>query len=405
MRQKGTTKGAGYIQGEEKTRQKAHTVEEHIRQAVAMVRLEVKRSKRQLDATDTQCVEMVLAQINQDKCTCSDEKYNLEWYEKVTREVIWNYINDVEAERIISRLKSGDQQFAIEFFYGTNPNRCNISRFRSKIIAQIKQTHHVEVSVKEFGNIVYKHLWSYGTWSVLDSYAKKSSFFSWLEQVSRHEVMSELKEMNLIQPNRERTIGNTRLLGKSVEPEVWDCILSDVMPDGLYKDLLVAMYVDRKQEDVIAQTFEMEAETLRKYLEEAKRVLKDKLIRGDGCYEELLLRDKSSPRIEVSNEFVRDFVNWQKENEAVSSFGDIFGTNLSQKEVDEKVIDFLYHFSDQLQWTDADKMIWQLRYIENVAPVELAAQLGKTRAWLDVRYSHLQSKFKRAIQTWWQKHT
>ena len=172
---KGATTGNGV-----KTPGIRQVVKDFIMGLLVVVRMEIEDRKKSLDVTDEQLAEMVLARIEEDKLTFSDEKEERKYYGVVTREVVWNYANATEAERIITRLKSGDQLFAQKFFYGKNNNECNISRFRSKIIAQIKQTYHYEVSVEEFGNIVYTHLWDNGTWSVLDNYAKKSSFFCWL---------------------------------------------------------------------------------------------------------------------------------------------------------------------------------------------------------------------------------
>lgn len=315
--------------------------------------------------------------------------------------MVWNYANATEAERIINRLKSGDQLFAQKFFYGKNNNECNISRFRSKIIAQIKQTYHYEVSVEEFGNIVYTHLWDNGTWSVLDNYAKKSSFFCWLEQVSRHEVMRVLEDMKVINVSRERTSGNTRLLGTSISPDVWELIITDLMPEGMYKNLLMASYVERKNEKKMAKDFKLEAESLRSEIKKAEMALKDKLIRGDSYYEELVLRDKTPRNVEVSEEFIKEFVKWQEGKSDASPLADVFGVNLEKEEINDKVVDFLYRFSEKLQWSDEDKLIWRLRFIENTAPVEVAERCGRARAWLDTRYSRLNKKFNAAIREWW----
>ena len=315
--------------------------------------------------------------------------------------MVWNYANATEAERIINRLKFGDQLFAQKFFYGKNNNECNISRFRSKIIAQIKQTYHYEVSVEEFGNIVYTHLWDNGTWSVLDNYAKKSSFFCWLEQVSRHEVMRVLEDMKVINVSRERTSGNTRLLGTSISPDVWELIITDLMPEGMYKNLLMASYVERKNEKKMAKDFKLEAESLRSEIKKAEMALKDKLIRGDSYYEELVLRDKTPRNVEVSEEFIKEFVKWQEGKSDASPLADVFGINLDKEEINDKVVDFLYRFSEKLQWSDEDKLIWRLRFIENTAPVEVAERCGRARAWLDTRYSRLNKKFNAAIREWW----
>ena len=376
-------------------------VKDFIMGLLVVVRMEIEDRKKSLDVTDEQLAEMVLARIEEDKLTFSDEKEERKYYGVVTRKVVWNYANATEAERIINRLKSGDQLFAQKFFYGKNNNECNISRFRSKIIAQIKQTYHYEVSVEEFGNIVYTHLWDNGTWSVLDNYAKKSSFFCWLEQVSRHEVMRVLEDMKVINVSRERTSGNTRLLGTSISPDVWELIITDLMPEGMYKNLLMASYVERKNEKKMAKDFKLEAESLRSEIKKAEMALKDKLIRGDSYYEELVLRDKTPRNVEVSEEFIKEFVKWQEGKSDASPLADVFGINLDKEEINDKVVDFLYRFSEKLQWSDEDKLIWRLRFIENTAPVEVAERCGRARAWLDTRYSRLNKKFNTAIREWW----
>lgn len=376
-------------------------VKEFIMGLLVVVRIEIEDRKKSLDVTDEQLAEMVLTRIEEEKLTFSDEKEERKYYGVVTRKVVWNYANATEAERIINRLKSGDQLFAQKFFYGKNNNECNISRFRSKIIAQIKQTYHYEVSVEEFGNIVYTHLWDNGTWSVLDNYAKKSSFFCWLEKVSRHEVMRVLEDMKVINVSRERTSGNTRLLGTSISPDVWELIITDLMPEGMYKNLLMASYVERKNEKKMAKDFKLEAESLRSEIKKAEMALKDKLIRGDSYYEELVLRDKTPRNVELSEEFIKEFVKWQEGKSDASPLADVFGINFDKEEINDKVVDFLYRFSEKLQWSDEDKLIWRLRFIENTAPVEVAERCGRARAWLDTRYSRLNKKFNAAIREWW----
>lgn len=378
-------------------------VKDLILNLLVVVRMEVEGRKKSLDVTDEQLAEMVLVRIEEDKLTFSDDKEERQYYGAVTREVVWNYANATEAEHIISRLKSGDELFAQKFFYGTNTNGCNISRFRSKIIAQIKQTYHYEVSVEEFGNIVYTHLWDDGTWSVLDSYGKKSSFFCWLEQVSRHEVMKVLEDMGVIKVVRDRTPGNTRLLGASVSPDIWDLVIAELMPEGLYKDLLVASYVECMKEEQLVEQFQMEASALRTAIKKAEMKLKDRLICGDSCYEKLVLRDKSTRHIEVSKEFVQEFMKWQEERCDESPLADIFGVDQNREAIHAKVVDFLYRFPDRLKWSDDDKLLWRLRFIENIASLEVAERFGKTRVWLDIRFSRLNKKFNAAIRKWWEE--
>lgn len=376
-----------------------------IKNMLVIVRQEIMERKKTLDMADGQLLESVLTQIKEDNLSFSNEEECLKYCYGIVRKIVWTYVNERESDQIISRLKSGDRLFAQKFFYGTNNNECNISRFRSKIIAQIKQTYHVDVSIEEFGNIVYTHLWANGTWSVLDNYAQKGSFFCWLERVCRHEVMKVLEDMNVINVSRERTTGNTRLLGSSISPDVWYLIISDLMPDGLSKELLIAVYVDHMKEKAMIKEFHMEAEELRDKIKSAELILKDKLIRSANSYEEFVLRDKSLRNIEVSEDYVKDFVKWLDEKNDISPLADVFGVNLSSEELSDKVVKFLYDFSEKLQWSDEDRMIWQLRFIENVPPVEVAERCGRARSWLDTRYSRLNQRFTAAIRKWWKNNS
>lgn len=325
--------------------------------------------------------------------------------DEVTPDGVLNNEYSEEAERIISRLKSGDKLFAKKFFYGTNNKGCNISRLRSKIISRIKQTYHYNLGVEEFGDIVYAYLWDNGTWSVLDKYSKKSSFFCWLDTVSCHEVMKYLEYMKYINVSRERTSGNTRLLGTSVSPGVWDYIISDIMPNGKNKDMLKALLVDGKNEKDMAKDFNMDCAEIRESLKKAENDLKDKLVRSGNYYEGIVLKDKSPRNIEVSEDFVKDFVKWQEEKVNVSPLADVLGVSLSKEELHDKVVEFLYDFSGKMEWSDMDRLVWRLRFIENVPPVEVAERLGKARPWVDTRYSQLNVKFKKVVREWWKKNS
>ena len=213
--------------------------------------------------------------------------------------------------------------------------------------------------------------------------------------------MRVLEDMKVINVSRERTSGNTRLLGTSISPDVWELIITDLMPEGMYKNLLMASYVERKNEKKMAKDFKLEAESLRSEIKKAEMALKDKLIRGDSYYEELVLRDKTPRNVEVSDEFIKEFVKWQEGKSDASPLADVFGVNLDKEEINDKVVDFLYRFSEKLQWSDEDKLIWRLRFIENTTPVEVAERCGRARAWLDTRYSRLNKKFNAAIREWW----
>lgn len=379
------------------------TTKETIFGQVEVVRLEIESKQKRLSACDEELVQKILDKVVADNREFATEKEQLRYLSALTRELVWQEANTEESDEIISRLKSNDQLFAQKFFYGTNPYGCNISRFRSKILSNIKQTYKVDVPIEEFGDILYTFLWNNGTWSVLDKYSRKSSFFCWLAEVAQHELIRYLEEMKIINVNRERTAGNTRLLGMSVAPEMWEYIINDMMPNGLYKDVLYATLVERKDEKIMVKKFGLDTEDLHKMQKKAEADLKDRLIRSDSNYEELVLRDKSSHNVEVSEEFTKEFFQWQEWKNETNPLADVLGVDLDKKELQEKVVEFLYAIPKKLKWTEEERIVWTLRFIEDTAPAEVAERVGRKRSWVDTKYSRLNVRFNKAIKEWWIK--
>ena len=370
---------------------------------VEVVRLEIESKKKTLSIGDEELVQKIMSKISEANKEFATEKEELRYWGIVTREVAWYEANTEESEEIINRLKSGDQLFAQKFFYSTNTNGCNISRFRSKILANIKQTYKIEVSVEEFGDILYTFLWNEGTWSILDKYSRKSSFFCWLSEVAQHELIRYLEDMKLINVTRERTAGNTRLLGLSIAPEMWEYILNDTMPNGLYKDVLFSTLVKRNTEEKMMKSFCLKKEDLHRLQKKAEADLKGRLIRSDRGYEELVLRDKTPRVIEVSEEFAKDFCVWQEGKSNANPLADVLGGDLNHEDLQKKVVDFLYTIPQKLKWTEEERIVWTLRFIEDTAPIEVAERIGRKRSWVDTKYSRLNARFNKAVKDWWSK--
>ena len=377
------------------------TAKQTILGLVEVVRLEIESKKKTLTIGDEELVQKIMSKVSEANKEFTTEKEELRYWGIVTREVAWYEANTEESEEIINRLKSGDQLFAQKFFYSTNTNGCNISRFRSKILANIKQTYKIEVSVEEFGDILYTFLWNEGTWSILDKYSRKSSFFCWLSEVAQHELIRYLEDMKLINVTRERTAGNTRLLGLSIAPEMWEYILNDTMPNGLYKDVLFSTLVERNTEEKMMKSFCLKIEDLHRLQKKAEADLKDRLIRSDRGYEELVLRDKTPRVIEVSEEFTKDFCVWQEGKSNANPLADVLGVDLNHEDLQKKVVDFLYTIPQKLKWTEEERIVWTLRFIEDTAPVEVAERIGRKRSWVDTKYSRLNVRFNKAVKEWW----
>ena len=379
------------------------TAKQTILGLVEVVRLEIESKKKTLSIGDEELVQKIMSKVSEANKEFATEKEELRYWGIVTREVAWYEANTEESEEIINRLKSGDQLFAQKFFYSTNTNGCNISRFRSKILANIKQTYKIEVSVEEFGDILYTFLWNEGTWSILDKYSRKSSFFCWLSEVAQHELIRYLEDMKLINVTRERTAGNTRLLGLSIAPEMWEYILNDTMPNGLYKDVLFSTMVERNTEEKMMKSFCLKIEDLHRLQKKAEADLKDRLIRSDRGYEELVLRDKTPRVIEVSEEFAKDFCVWQEGKSNANPLADVLGVDLNHEDLQKKVVDFLYTIPQKLKWTEEERIVWTLRFIEDTAPIEVAERIGRKRSWVDTKYSRLNARFNKAVKDWWSK--
>ena len=379
------------------------TAKQTILGLVEVVRLEIESKKKTLSIGDEELVQKIMSKVSEANKEFATEKEELRYWGIVTREVAWYEANTEESEEIINRLKSGDQLFAQKFFYSTNTNGCNISRFRSKILANIKQTYKIEVSVEEFGDILYTFLWNEGTWSILDKYSRKSSFFCWLSEVAQHELIRYLEDMKLINVTRERTAGNTRLLGLSIAPEMWEYILNDTMSNGLYKDILFSTLVERNTEEKMMKSFCLKKEDLHRLQKKAEADLKDRLIRSDRGYEELVLRDKTPRVIEVSEEFTKDFCVWQEGKSNANPLADVLGVDLNHEDLQKKVVDFLYTIPQKLKWTEEERIVWTLRFIEDTAPIEVAERIGRKRSWVDTKYSRLNARFNKAVKDWWSK--
>lgn len=405
MRQKGILTCAGNADKTVGNAGTEDTWEDDIRSMVAVVRLETEEHHKPSVHDDSELTALIQKRIGEHRHDFSSNGERRRYFGKIVREVVWEHANRAEADIIIERLKAGDRLFTQQFFYGTSRHECNISRLRSRTAAYIRQQYQVDISVEEFGNIVYAHLWDNGTWSPLDSYAGKSSFFSWLEKVARHEVMKVLEEMKIISVHRERTAGNTRLLGVSVPDEAWRLIITELMPPGLSHDLLLASFVEHKDETAMAKEHAMDTESLREAMAKAKACLKDRLISHGGYFEELVLRDKNGQNIEVPASAARDLARQQEDRSDTSPLADMLGVNLEPGELEDKVIEFLYGFSEQLPWSEEDRILWQMRFIEGTSPVEIAERFGRPRSWIDNRYSRLNKRFNTAIRTWWERNS
>lgn len=305
-----------------------------------------------------------------------------------------------DAVRIIENIKN-DEAFAYRFLYGTSliPGK-SIARLRSRIINQVRMSYGVVVDPADFNTVLYEHLYSEGTWKVLNSYYYRSTFFQWLGTVASHCIMAYLEENGYIRISRTRTPGNTLLMLKKMTPEYCHIVIDNMVKIGPMRDMLLAVYVDRLEQEAIQERFCMDEEMYKLTLRASEKTLKTALLNTEHPYDDVLV-DKGARKIMLSSDFLTIIGQTYAYSED-SPLREVLGVTPDDAEFESKVIDFLYNFTNNLGWSDEDKYVWQSRYIKNMKPEEVAENLPKrSRPWVDTRFSRLNRLFKEAIRKWW----
>ena len=310
-----------------------------------------------------------------------------------------NYRSD--AAHIVNNIMT-DETFAYQFFYGTSlkPGE-SIARLRYRIIGQIRRSYNVEVSHPDFATILYEHLYADGDWKILRSYDYRSTFYQWLGTVASHCIMAYLEENGYIKISRVRTPGNTRLVLKKMTPEYCQIVIDDMVKIGPMRDMLLAVYVDRLEPSAIQKRFNIDEEMYKLTLRASEKTLKTALLKTENSYDDILV-DKRTRKIMVSSDFLTIIGKTNAAYNEDSPLREVLGVTPDDAEFETKVIDFLYNFTNNLDWSDEDRYVWQSRYIKNMKPNDVAENLpGRSRPWVDTRYSRLNRQFKEAIREWW----
>lgn len=308
-----------------------------------------------------------------------------------------------DAVRIVENIKN-DEAFASNFLYGTSlvPGK-SIARLRSRIINQVRMSYGVVVDPLDFNTILYEHLHSEGSWKVLNSYNYRSTFFQWLGTVASHCIMAYLEENGYIKISRARTPSNTRLVLKKMTPDYCHIVIEDMVKIGPMRDMLLAVYVDRLDQETIQKRFGMDEEMYKLTLRASEKTLKTALLNTEHPYDDILV-DKGARKIMLSSDFLTTIGQINAAYSEDSPLREVLGVSPDDAEFESKVIDFLYNFTNNLDWSDEDKYVWQSRYIKNIKPDDVAANLPKrSRPWVDTRFSRLNRLFKEAIREWWAK--
>ena len=306
-----------------------------------------------------------------------------------------------EAARIIYNIKT-DEKFAFNFLYGSSREHGkSIARLRSRILYEIWTSYKVDVNPKDFNTLLYDHLYSEGSWRALSTYGYRTTFFQWLSTVASHCIMEYLEKNGYIKVSRARTPGNTNLDLDDKTPIYCEAVISDMVNISLLRDILFAVYVDRLEPEVIKCRLKLSDEEYNLRLSTAEKTLKTALINSIHPYEDAL-SDVKVRKTHVSSDFLTIIGETTSGYIEDSPLREVLGVGPEDPDFEVSVIDFLYDFSNRLDWSDEDKYVWQSRFIKKMTPESVADDLpGRSRGWVDTRFCRLNTRFQTAIHVWW----
>ena len=280
-----------------------------------------------------------------------------------------------EAARIIDNIKS-DEKFAFNFLYGSSREHGeSISRLRSRILYEIWTSYKVKVNPMDFSTLLYEHLYSEGSWRVLNTYGYRTTLFQWLSTVASHCIMEYLEKNGFIKISRARTPSNTRLDLDDKTPIYCEAVISEMVHISLLRDILFAVYVDRLEPEVIQDRFKLSEEDYNLRLCAAEKTLKTALINSIHPYEDALV-DVNVRKTLVSSDFLTIIGETTSGYIEDSPLREVLGVGPEDPDFEVRVIDFLYEFSNRLDWSDEDKYVWQSRFIKKMTPESVAVELS-----------------------------
>ncbi len=314
---------------------------------------------------------------------------------------VWICTYSSEADEIISNLKSEDKKFAEEFFYGTDIQGCNVSRIRTNINKILKKSYDLELSVQEFGSTIYRILLGNNNWSMLNKYSYKGTLFAWLERISLHEIVKELKLTKEIRQESAPTLGNLRLAGRSVSADIWQAAIDEHLWEKDLHAFMEAWMVTRLSKERIMEEMGFNEEAFKQTYKRVAKKLIYRFVNTDCPYGQIILREKVKRKKFVSEDYTDDSCVMLNLHETRNPFTDIFGVNLTPEELNCKITNFLHHFHEKLKWNTNDIRLWELRYIKDRESVLVAKDLGKTTTWVYRRFSHLKCEFNKEMGRWW----
>lgn len=317
------------------------------------------------------------------------------------KDYLWQKVNEAEGEYIKNKLTSNDTRFAKDFFYGTNPQKANISRLRSRLKNEFYSSYGLTISDKEISTIIYSSIWEEGTWKGLKTFQNTGSIFSWIETKARHELMAELRKQKRIPWEKKRTVGNTRLSKRKLTEEMTNFILEVETLPADTSQIIRDLYVYKKSPQEIMRQSAWSKEEYDKKVKDATTTFKKTLLHSPVDYHDIL-KDKSARNNQVSLDEAMQNGCQASFKENLCALVDIFGVSLTDEEIQSKALETIHHIASTVKCTERDRYVWESRYFEDKSPIVLSKELNMRRSNVDNIYLRMNKKFQETAKEWYE---
>lgn len=308
-----------------------------------------------------------------------------------------NYEN--EAREIIYNLKT-DSKYAERFFFDTlKPMVCGL-------LSKLNACYQEKIYLEEISSQLYLLMWSEGTWSRLDSFQFKCSFFSWLSIVAAHEMFRHFDALGY-QRLRKKTSSNTRLRLLSQPEDVRKAVVS-LVEIGPLRNYLTLKYVLKKDISYIQEKLNLTDDELKMTHSVATRLLREVLISSDSIYAPQVL-GPNNDIISVGEEVLAYIPAEEKDDihkDLQSLLIDYIGINPNSPDCQEQIAAFIHkkerfikaanNYTDPIIREEQAKRsqmhldIFIKRYVYDEKPEKLAAEYGIKRSAVDnIKKRHL----------------
>ena len=170
---------------------------------------------------------------------------------------------------------------------------------------------------------------------------------------------------------------------------------------GPMRDMLLAVYDDRLDQETIQKRFDMNTKMYKLTLSASEKTLKTALLNAEHPYDDVLV-DKSPRKQMLHSDFLTLIGQTNAAYSEDSPLREVFGVTPDDAAFNDKIIEFLTDFVNKLGWSAEDKYVWSSRFIQKTRSRVVAENLqGRDEHWVNNRYSKLQKVFLPAIRKWW----